>query len=241
MGASGRGKTSLIVDRLINRVWRGLLDKIYVISSTAHYDKAYDRIGGNVTRLSTYTPNLIPAIRRREAKLGNNRRVLLYFDDVGGQGISITLQPNDPFVNLTTISRHIGTKVDPSLGWVVVFAAQCLSMVPTVYRKNCDQVIMFLEDNPEERRWLWRTYGFCNENNFASFMDDNLTKKHDFLFLDKSGGFPSWWKNLTLPLAPQVAAIKQSERMKRKRTKSQALPEKTTTNEPNKRTRYSNL
>lgn len=210
------------MDRLINRVWRGLIDKIYLISSTANYDKTYDRILGNVTRITNYFPGVLAAIMKREAKKhGNKRRVLLYFDDMGGQGIDITLRPSDPFAKLTTISRHIGTEIDPALGWLVVVAAQCLSLVPTVYRKNCDKVAMFLEDNPEERRHLQRTYGFCKDKNFASFMEDNLTKPHDFLFLSKDQGFSTWWKNMTVPLSKQVEAIKESERLGNKRTYSQ--------------------
>lgn len=171
--------------------------------------------------MSTYNSNLVAKIMKREAKRGNNRRVLLYFDDVGGQGIDITLKPADPFAKLTTISRHIGTEIDPSLGWIVVFAAQCISMVPTVYRKNCDKVVMFLEDNPEERKWLQRTYGFCKDKLFDGFMQDNLTKEHDFLYLSKDKGFATWWKNMTVPLHRQVEDIKMQERLGRKRTYSQ--------------------
>lgn len=240
LGSSGKGKTSFIVDRLINRVYRGLIDKIYIISSTAYYDNTYKRIRGDITRFTEYFPSLINAIMKREHKKYNNtRRVLLYFDDVGGQGIDIAMRPGDPFAKLTSISRHIGKEISQDLGWVVIFACQCMSMVPTVYRKNCDKVVMFYEDNPEERRWLWRTYGFCNEKNFASFMHDNLREKHDFLYLSKDLGFPSWYKNMNIPLAKEVEDIKEQERLARKRSITQAIKQvgTTTPHGPNKKRR----
>jgi hypothetical protein len=224
LGSSGKGKTTMIVDRLINRVYRGQLDKIYLISASAHYASAYRRLQGNVTKIEFYKPSLISNILARERKKhNNNRRVCWIFDDIGGMGMDITLRPGDPFVKLTAISRHIGIENDPSLGHVVIFACQCLSMCPTVFRKNCDKVAMFHEDNPTELRFISNNFAFCKQPHFEAFMHDNIKKPHDFLYLSKDNGFPTWWRNMTLSLQANVDLIRDMERHKKKRLTSDII------------------
>ena len=218
LGSSGKGKTTFIVDRVINRVMRGLIDKIYLISASANYASAYKRLPGNTTKIEFYKPSLVDNILHRErSKHGNKRRVCIIFDDVGGMGMDITLRPGDPFVKLTAISRHIGIENDPTLGYIVIFACQCLSMCPTVYRKNCDKVVMFHEDNPTELRFIANNFAFCKQQNFETFMHDNIKEKHDFLYLSKDTGFPTWWRNMTFSLNDQVTSIREMERLKLKR------------------------
>lgn len=205
---------------------RGLIDKIYLISASANYATAYKRLPGNTTKMEFYKPSIVDSILHRERKkYQNKRRVCIVFDDVGGMGMDITLRPGDPFVKLTAISRHIGIENDPSLGFIVIFACQCLSMCPTVFRKNCDKVVMFHEDNPTELRFIANNFAFCKQDNFENFMSDNIKKKHDFLYLSKDTGFPTWWRNMTLSLNAQVAEIKDLERRKLKRRHANIINE----------------
>lgn len=199
-------------------MWRGLIDKVYVIGRTALHDPIFNRINAPNTRINKYNEVLIKKLMMREEKKYHNKRtVLLYFDDVGGQGIDITTRPKDPFVSLTTISRHIGSTALTKGKWIVVFAAQCMSLVPTILRKNNDSVVMFYEDNLEELKETYKNYGFCSYDNFIDFVGDNLTKPHDFIYVRRDTGFNTWWKNLVVPMDGQVAHIKEVERLKRKR------------------------
>lgn len=202
-------------------MWRGLIDKVYVIGRTALHDPIYNRIQAPNSRLPVYTDSLIKKIlAREEKKYGNKRRVLLYFDDIGGQGVEITTRPKDPFVSLTTMSRHIGSSALVKGNMIVVLAAQCMSLVPTIFRKNNDAVVMFYEDNPSELKETYKNYGFCNYDNFVDFIADNLTEKHDFIYVRRDTGFSTWWKNLAQSLDKTVQAIKSRERMARKRKSS---------------------
>jgi hypothetical protein len=103
---------------------------------------------------------------------------LLILDDVGLQGKKGLL--SEQLDKICFTSRHYGVSV--------IELGQRISLFTTSFRSQADALLMFREDNPNERINIFKSFGFCEKKQFFNIIDRETEQKYSFIGIRNDGG-----------------------------------------------------
>lgn len=180
LGITGRRKSgkTFLLDKLIKTIWKGLFDKIYVLSLTAKRQKQYfGTWEGNIQYLDKWDANFFDSVVQ---ELENNpgQKHLIVIDDMSSDMREKLYACNiDRF---SFIGRHWGASV--------VWLGQKITLFTPGFRQESDGFIIFREENMAELRLLHREWGFGDMNYFICQLLENTMEKYSWLMLRNLGG-----------------------------------------------------
>ena len=188
IGRRGSGKGHLCLD-MLKHFYKGMFDFIIWISPTFQLQAMTLNIEDN-TGLVVFTewrPEIIHslwcymALRNSGSREGRveKEQCLLVLDDVGLQAKKGRL--SDQLDNIAFTSRHYGVSV--------IEMTQRITNLSTSVRSQLDALIMFREENPNERLNLFKSFGFGeNKKEFFGIIDGKTEEKYSVVGIRNEAG-----------------------------------------------------
>jgi hypothetical protein len=180
LGITGRRKSgkTFLLDRMMKTIWKGLFDKIYVLSLTAERQtKYFGTWAGNIVYIKEWDDSFFDKVVK---ELENNpgQKHLIVIDDMSSDMRKRIYTANvDKF---SFIGRHWGASV--------VWLAQKITLFTTGFRQEADGFILFREENMQELRLLHREWGFGDMDHFICQLLENTLEKYSWVMLRNIGG-----------------------------------------------------
>jgi len=180
LGITGRRKSgkTFLLDKIIKTIWKGLFDKIYVLSLTAKRQTQYfGTWEGNIEYIEEWDEHFFAKVVK---ELENNpkQKYLIVIDDMSSDMRRRIYEANiDKF---SFIGRHWGASV--------VWLGQKITLFTTGFRQEADGFILFREENMQELRLLHREWGFGDMDHFICQLLENTIEKHSWVMLRNLGG-----------------------------------------------------
>ena len=194
-GSSGSGKTTLLYSLMkqgkrngIRHGYRGLFDKIYIVSPTIGNDSIKNDPFKSLPEEQIYKEltldNLEEIIEELEANRKDNKNSLLILDDVGSE-LKKNKAIEKKLISLIQNRRHLYTSI--------FILLQKFRDAPTGIRNNMSHFISFRPKNMVEQEAITKEMFNMNKDEIKKLMDYVFEDKHDFLYVDlslhKSGNY----------------------------------------------------
>lgn len=190
MGILGRrqsGKGFLVLD-LLKYFYKGSFDFLIWISPTFQLQDMCLNIEDStgIIVFSEWRPEIITALfdymneRNKGDREGRKTKeqCLLVLDDVGL--LSKKGKLSEQLDNIAFVSRHYGVSV--------IEIAQRITLLTTSVRSQLDCLLLFREQNPQERLNLFRSFGFCEKKSFFDTLDRFTEEKYSFVGIRNLAG-----------------------------------------------------
>jgi hypothetical protein len=181
----GSGKSRLVCD-IIKHFYAGMFDLIVWISPTVMLQKEAFEDGTGVVVFHQWRPDILNALTSYMAKQNslaeaNNtepERCLLILDDIGLQSRKGRL--GEQLDNVAFVCRHYKISI--------IEISQRMTLLSTSLRSQLDALILFREQNPQERRNLFQSLGFCDKRIFFETIDKHTEEKYSFIMIRNIAG-----------------------------------------------------
>jgi hypothetical protein len=187
-GRRGSGKSYFVVD-LLKYFYRGIFDLIIWISPTFLLQDICTTGLGDCTGLiiiPEWKPEIIQVLFaymfqrnvNAEKEGRQKERALLILDDVGALGKKGKL--SEQLDNVAFVSRNYGVSV--------IEVVQRITLLSTGMRSQLDCLLIFKEQNPQERINLFRSLGFCEKKEFHETIERHTDEKYSWIGLKNESG-----------------------------------------------------
>ena len=186
IGRRGSGKGVACLE-LLKYFYKGHFDLIVWISPTFQLQQMTldipDHTG--VIVFPEWRPEIISALyaymssRNEGDRQGRPKeQCLLVLDDVGLLAKKGRL--SEQLDNIAFTSRHYGIST--------IEMAQRISLLTTSMRSQLDCLLLFKEQNPQEKVNLFRSFGFCDRKTFFETLDKHTEEKYSYVGIKNDGG-----------------------------------------------------
>ena len=187
IGRRGSGKSKLCLD-LLRYFYNDSFDFIIWISPTFMLQASGQEFSNEMAQrlivFSEWRPEIITALfsymssRNLNKKKEDKEHCLLVLDDVGLMGKKGKL--SDQLDDIAFISRNYQISM--------IEIAQRITLVTTSVRSQLDALLLFREQNPQERANLFRSFGFCDRKTFFDTIDYNTEEKYSWIGIRNLAG-----------------------------------------------------
>jgi hypothetical protein len=187
IGRRGSGKGFLCLD-LLKYFYKGSFDFIVWISPTFHLQEMTLNIPDStgIVVFSEWKSEIITSLfhymneRNKGDRQGRPEKesCLLVLDDVGLLGKKGQLSEQLDMIAFT--SRHYGISL--------IEMAQRISLLSTGVRSQLDALLLFKEQNPQERVNLFRSFGFWDKKTYFRTIDQYTEEKYSFVGIRNQAG-----------------------------------------------------
>jgi hypothetical protein len=187
VGRRGGGKTHLCCE-LLKYFYRGMFDLIIWVSPTFELQEITKEFNGAVGLIvfPEWRTEIIEALfaymfdrnskAQQEGK--SKERALLILDDVGALARKGKL--SEQLDNVAFVSRNYGVSV--------IEIAQRPTLMTTSMSSQLDAILIFREQNPQERMNLQRRLGFGDKRAFHDTIDRYTNEKYSFIGIRNLSG-----------------------------------------------------
>lgn len=186
VGRRGSGKGYLVVD-LLRYFYKGSFDFIVWISPTFELQDVFgdipDKTG--IVVFPEWRFEIVEALfaymkMRNQGKTKNDVKetCLLVLDDVGALAQKGSL--SEQLSKIAFTSRHFQISM--------IEITQRITLVSPGVRSQMNALLMFAEQNLQERTNLFRNFGFCEKKTFFDTFDRETDEKYSFIGIRNIGG-----------------------------------------------------
>ena len=175
VGICGRrkcGKT-FFADKLLKTIWKGLFDKIYVLSRTAKKQpKYFGTWGGNIVFIEEWDESFFQKVVE-ELEHNKNDKYLIFIDDMANSMREKLYESQiDDF---SFIGRHSRL----SICWLI----QKITLSTPGFRQEADAFINFREENMQELRLLHREWGYGDLDDFITPLLEHTKEPYSWIMI----------------------------------------------------------
>lgn len=176
-GSNGEGKSHYIKYLISSfyKVW----DLVVVFSNTAEFNNSYDFLSEKQNKFFIFNTiyyeealKKIMAIQRNNIKNGNNRKILIVFDDVLGQ-----CKDSKILKILISQNRHFNMSV--------IFAVQYINLAATYLREISYYDVLFSLKTHNSLKACYDNYFISDYDNFTEFKKNMKLERYQFFFADR--------------------------------------------------------
>ena len=188
VGRRSSGKSFLVTD-LLKYFYKGTFDFIIWISPTFQLQDICTTGLSDCTGLIVipdWKPEILMVLFSHmftrnvnaEKEGRQKERALLILDDVGLLAKKGKL--SEQLDNVAFVSRNYGVSV--------IEVGQRITLLTTSMRSQLDALLIFREQNPQERINLFRSLGFCDKKAFHDTIDRHTDEKYSFIGIRNLSG-----------------------------------------------------
>lgn len=224
IGRRGSGKGYAVIE-LLKYFYKGSFDFIVWISPTFQLQEMCLNIPDHtgIVVFSEWRPEIITALfsymeeRNSGDREGRSKeQCLLILDDVGllGQKGRLSQQLD----NIAYTSRHYGIST--------IEIAQRITLLTTSVRSQLDCLLLFREQNPNERVNLFRSFGMCNRDEFFRVFDKYTDEKYAYVGIRNEAGrlFFFTLEDGEIPVTKSRSSRASTDRTRGSHTSHSGLP-----------------
>ena len=186
IGRRGSGKGYACIE-LLKYFYRGSFDFVVWVSPTFQLQEMcldiLDHTG--ILVFSEWRPEIITSLYQymNERNQGDRQgrpkeHCLLILDDVGLLAKRGRL--SEQLDNIAFTSRHYGIST--------IEIAQRITLLTTSVRSQLDALLMFQEQNPQERINMYKSFGFCDKKLFNKIFDQHTEEEYSYIGIRNKAG-----------------------------------------------------
>lgn len=206
LGRSRSGKTTLLINLLINRkLYYRQFEEIYVFSPTFWLDGKWRNVEIDKSRVFTELKLEILAAIISRIKKDPHKKRLLVLDDCGAEDDIRKSGHKNEIDKMAFLAFHLNCSI--------IYCAQNKTSLSTPTRHNADGIVVFEPDNQEQLKEIYKEFGVGTIKEFNQLVDHATREPFDFLFIKRQGPKRQYYRNFTHRLNVSLGS-KQSKRKK---------------------------